>query len=117
MSDRQYTQITPEHITDDTDPRPVHIQYGNVKMDLPRLDDSRQMPTTVMVAGMSVASKGWDNLSEDERLGFVAVLLAWLTREYPKFERELDTRSGDKIRDIGLVFQAWAEASHTDPKA
>ncbi|RSX52650.1 hypothetical protein [Bifidobacterium callimiconis] len=115
--DKQYTQITPEHITDDIDPRPVHIQYGSVKMDLPRLDDSRQMPTAVMIAGMSVASKGWDNLDENEQTGFMAVLLAWLSREYPRFERELDTRSGDKIKDIGLVFQAWTQASKADPKA
>lgn len=98
--------------------RPVHIQYGGVQMDLPRLDDSSQLPIDLIIAGMSAASQGWDNLDQDQRMSFMAVILAWLTREYPRFARELDTKSGDKILDLGRIFEAWADATKDlDPKA
>ena len=40
----EQTVITPSTFDESEDPRPVHIQYGDVKMRLPRLDDSTQLP-------------------------------------------------------------------------
>ncbi|KAA8824883.1 hypothetical protein EMO92_08225 [Bifidobacterium reuteri] len=113
----EYTQITPELVTDQSDSKPVHIQYGDVKLDLPRLDDSRHVPLAVLTVGMTAISRGWDNLDEDEKIGLLSVLLAYLTREYPRLERELDRKSGDKIKDVGRIIDAWAKASSTDPKS
>lgn len=109
--------ITPTAITDaGQDPRPVHIQYGKVRMDLPRLDDSKQLPIELLTAGLSVVSRGWNNLTQDEQIGFLAVILAYLQREYPLLTRELD-KSGDKMADIGAIIQAWGAYADTDPKA
>ncbi|MFR4786637.1 MAG: hypothetical protein ACLUAM_09640 [Bifidobacterium adolescentis] len=47
----------------------------------------------------------------------MATILTYLVREYPLIERELDTKSGDKIADIGRIIDAWAQAGKTDPKA
>lgn len=120
MASHEYETIdlTPTAKNTDTDPRPVHIQYGDVKMDLPRLDDSSQLPTSMLIAGMTAASQGWNNLDEDQQIAFMATMLAWLAREYPRFERELDRKSGDKVLDIGRIFAAWAKATKDiDPKA
>ena len=96
----------------------MHIKYGDVEMDLPRLDDSSQLPTSMLIAGMTAASQGWNNLDDDQKLAFMATMLAWLAREYPRFERELDRKSGDKMLDIGRIFAAWAKATEDmDPKA
>ena len=116
MSD-DYTLITPEPDAAPTDARPVRIQYGDVRMDLPRLDDSRSVPMAVLTAGMAAVSRGWDNLDQNEKVGFMGVLLAYLFREYPRLERELDRKSGDKLKDVGLIIAAWASASGTDPKS
>ncbi|RSX53028.1 hypothetical protein [Bifidobacterium samirii] len=35
MNEREYASITPELIADQGDTRPVRIQYGDVRMDLP----------------------------------------------------------------------------------
>ena len=32
-------------------------------------------------------------------------------------DEPLDTKSGDKIADIGRIIDAWAQAGKTDPKA
>lgn len=112
-----YRIIEPGHIEDAGEARPVHIQYGDVRMDLPRLDDSRNLPVAVLTAGLGASARGWNNLTQDEKIGFMATILAYLTREYPLFERELDRKSGDKLRDIGLVVEAWASMSGADPKA
>ncbi|MCH4835302.1 hypothetical protein LF919_05235 [Bifidobacterium pseudolongum] len=120
MSRHEYETIdlTPTNKHEDTDPRPVHIKYGDVAMDLPRLDDSSQLPTSMLIAGMTAASQGWNNLDDDQKLAFMATMLAWLAREYPRFERELDRKSGDKTLDIGRIFAAWAKATKDmDPKA
>lgn len=117
MTDTTYTQITPDLITDEDDSKPVRIQYGDVKMDLPRLDDSRHVPLAVLTVGMSAISRGWNNLEQDEQIGFLSVILAYLTREYPRLERELDRKSGNKIKDLGLIIEAWAKESSTDPKS
>lgn len=111
------TIIAPSGIDESEDPRPVRIQYGDVKMRLPRLDDSRQLPLAMISAGIMVLSKGWDNLTQEEKLNFMGVILAYLIREYPLLEVEMDRKSGDKLKDIGMIIQAWAEASRTDPKA
>lgn len=109
--------ITPSAITDtDLDAKPVKIKYGSVAMQLPRLDDSRQLPIEILTAGLSVTARGWDNLTKDEQIGVLAVFLAYLQREYPRLSRELD-KSGDKIKDIGLIIQAWGAWEDTDPKA
>ncbi|WP_163233124.1 hypothetical protein, partial [Bifidobacterium aerophilum] len=59
----------------------------------------------------------WDNLDQDEKIGFMSVILSYLLREYPRLEREIDRRSGDKMADIGRIIAAWAAASKTDPKS
>lgn len=118
MTDTEYTLITPEADgADASDARPVRIQYGDVRMSLPRLDDSRHVPLAVLAAGMTAISRGWDNLEQEERIGFMSVILAYLTREYPRLERELDRKSGDKLKDIGRIIAAWVDASGTDPKS
>lgn len=120
MASHEYETIdlTPTAKNTDTDPRPVHIKYGDVEMYLPRLDDSSQLPTSMLIAGMTAASQGWNNLDDDQKLAFMATMLAWLAREYPRFERELDRKSGDKMLDIGRIFAAWAKATEDlDPKA
>lgn len=111
------TVITPSSISESDDPRPVRIQYGDVRMRLPRLDDSTQLPLTMISAGIMIVSKGWENLTQEEKLNFMGVILAYLIREYPLLEIEMDRKSGDKLKDIGLIIKAWAEAGHTDPKA
>ena len=80
MSRHEYETIdlTPTNKHEDTDPRPVHIKYGDVAMDLPRLDDSSQLPTSMLIAGMTAASQGWNNLDDDQKLAFMATMLAWL---------------------------------------
>ncbi len=110
--------ITPTAVSADAekDARPVKIQYGHVKMNLPRLDDSAQLPIELLTAGLSVVSRGWDNLTRDEQIGVLAVFLAYLQREYPLLGRELD-KSGDKIADIGAIINAWGTYEGTDPKA
>lgn len=119
MSDAadDYRLIVPQEDESGKESRPVRIQYGDVKMDLPRLDDSRQVPMAVLTAGMAAVSRGWDNLEQDEKIGFMATLLAYLFRAYPRLERELDRKSGDKLKDVGLIIGAWSEASKTDLKA
>lgn len=109
-----YIDLTPSSMDHNDNERPVRIQYGDVKMQLPRLDDSTQLPTALLVAGLTVASKGWDNLTREEQLNLMGVLLAYLLQQYPKLERELDRKSGDKIGDIGRIFGAWANASGSD---
>ncbi|RYQ36628.1 hypothetical protein [Bifidobacterium pseudolongum] len=110
--------LTPTPRTPQADERPVHIQYGDVKMDLPRLDDSTQLPIDLIIAGMAAASQGWDNLDNEQKMAFMATVLAFLTKQYPKFARELDRKSGDKVKDLGLIFDAWATATvGMDPKA
>lgn len=116
MTDNIQT-ITPTAIADPTAARPVHIQYGDVKMDLPRLDDSANLPTSVIIVGLTAVSRGWKNLTQEEKINFMATILTYLVREYPLIERELDTKSGDKIADIGRIIDAWAQAGKTDPKA
>lgn len=111
------TVITPSSISESDDPRPVRIQYGDVRMRLPRLNDSTQLPLTMISAGLMVVSKGWDNLTQEEKVNFMAVILAYLIREYPLLEIEMDRKSGDKLKDIGLIVNAWADASVADPKA
>ena len=111
------TVITPSSISESDDPRPVRIQYGDVRMRLPRLNDSTQLPLTMISAGLMVVSKGWDNLTQEEKVNFMAVILAYLIREYPLLEVEMDRKSGDKLKDIGLIVNAWADASVADPKA
>lgn len=111
------TVITPSSISESDDPRPVRIQYGDVRMRLPRLNDSTQLPLTMISAGLMAVSKGWDNLTQEEKLNFMAVILAYLIREYPLLEVEMDRKSGDKLKDIGLIVNAWADASVADPKA
>lgn len=111
------TIITPSHIKEGTDQRPVHIQYGDVRMQLPRIDDSTQIPLALLTAGLTVVSRGWDNLTQNEKINMLAVFLAYLCREYPLLEHEMDTKSGDKIKDIGLIIQAWGTWKDTDPKA
>lgn len=111
------TVITPSSISESDDPRPVRIQYGDVRMRLPRLNDSTQLPLTMISAGLMVVSKGWDNLTPEEEINFMAVILAYLIREYPLLEIEMDRKSGDKLKDIGLIVNAWADASVVDPKA
>nr|DAK90201.1 MAG TPA: hypothetical protein [Caudoviricetes sp.] len=111
------TVITPSSISESDDPRPVRIQYGDVRMRLPRLNDSTQLPLTMISAGLMVVSKGWDNLTQEEEINFMAVILAYLIREYPLLEIEMDRKSGDKLKDIGLIVNAWADASVADPKA
>lgn len=111
------TVITPSSISESDDPRPVRIQYGDVRMRLPRLNDSTQLPLTMISAGLMVVSKGWDNLTQEEKINFMAVILAYLIREYPLLEIEMDRKSGDKLKDIGLIVNAWADASVADPKA
>lgn len=118
MADMQHeVTITPSIIDKDKDPRPVRIQYGNVKMRLPRLDDSTQIPLALLTAGLTVVSRGWDNLTREEQLRLLAAFLAYLCREYPALEREMDKKSGDKIKDIGQIIQAWGAWGDTDPKA
>lgn len=116
MTDNIQT-ITPTAIADPEEARPVHIQYGDVKMDLPRLDDSANLPTSVIIVGLTAVSRGWKNLTQEEKINFMATILTYLVREYPLIERELDTKSGDKIADIGRIIDAWAQAGKTDPKA
>jgi hypothetical protein len=111
------TVITPSSISESDDPRPVRIQYGDVRMRLPRLNDSTQLPLTMISAGLMVVSKGWDNLTQEEKVNFMAVILAYLIREYPLLEIEMDRKSGDKLKDLGLIVNAWADASVADPKA
>lgn len=111
------TVITPSSISESDDPRPVRIQYGDVRMRLPRLNDSTQLPLTMISAGLMVVSKGWDNLTQEDKINFMAVILAYLIREYPLLEIEMDRKSGDKLKDIGLIVNAWADASVADPKA
>lgn len=111
------TVITPSSISESDDPRPVRIQYGDVRMRLPRLNDSTQLPLTMISAGLMVVSKGWDNLTQEDKINFMAVILAYLIREYPLLEVEMDRKSGDKLKDIGLIVNAWADASVADPKA
>lgn len=117
--ENEWIDLTPDNDgVNTTTSEPVRIKYGDVKMELPRLDDSTQLPTTILLAGMTVASKGWDNLNKEEQLNFMAVLLAYICSKYPRFEQELDHKSQDKITDIGRVFAAWAQASKgLDPKA
>lgn len=116
MTDNIQT-IAPTAIADHEEARPVHIQYGDVKMDLPRLDDSANLPTSVIIVGLTAVSRGWKNLTQEEKINFMATILTYLVREYPLLERELDTKSGDKIADIGRIIDAWAQAGKTDPKA
>lgn len=116
MTDNIQT-ITPTAIADAEAARPVHIQYGDVKMDLPRLDDSANLPTSVIIVGLTAVSRGWKNLTQEEKVNFMATILAYLVREYPLIERELDDKSGDKIADIGRIIDAWAQVGKTDPKA
>lgn len=116
MTDNIQT-IAPTAIADPEEARPVHIQYGDVKMDLPRLDDSANLPTSVIIVGLTAVSRGWKNLTQEEKINFMATILTYLVREYPLIERELDTKSGDKIADIGRIIDAWAQADKTDPKA
>ena len=111
------TVITPSSISESDDPRPVRIQYCDVRMRLPRLNDSTQLPLTMISAGLMVVSKGWDNLTQEEKVNFMAVILAYLIREYPLLEIEMDRKSGDKLKDLGLIVNAWADASVADPKA
>lgn len=111
------TVITPSSISESDDPRPVRIQYGDVRMRLPRLNDSTQLPLTMISAGLMVVSKGWDNLTQEEKVNFMGVILAYLIREYPLLEIEMDRKSGDKLKDLGLIVNAWADASVADPKA
>ncbi len=110
--------ITPTAVSADTetDTRPVRIQYGTVKMRLPRLDDSTQLPIELLTTGLSVVARGWDNLTQNERIDVLAVILAYLQREYPLLGRELD-KSGDKIADLGAIINAWGTYGNTDPKA
>ena len=109
--------ITPTSVTTNgNDPRPVKIQYGNVKMQLPRLDDSNALPIELLTAGLNVIAHGWINLTQDEQIGVLAVFIAYLQREYPLLGRELD-KSGDKIGDLGQIIQAWGDYKDTDPKA
>ena len=81
-------------------------------MDLPRLDDSANLPTSVIIVGLTAVSRGWKNLTQEEKINFMATILTYLVREC-----ELDTKSGDKIADIGRIIDAWAQAGKTDPKA
>lgn len=111
------TIIAPSAIDESDDPRPVRIQYGDVKMRLPRLDDSTQLPLGMIGAGIMIVSKGWGNLTQEEKLNFMGVILAYLIREYPLLEVEMDRKSGDKLKDLGAIIKAWAEAGGTDPKA
>lgn len=113
----EQTVITPSAFDESEDPRPVRIQYGDVKMRLPRLDDSTQLPLGMISAGIMIVSKGWNNLTQEEKLNFMGIILAYLIREYPLLEVEMDRKSGDKLKDLGLIINAWAKASHTDPKA
>lgn len=110
--------ITPTAVSPDveTDTRPVRIQYGHIKMKLPRLDDTTQLPIELLTAGLSVIARGWDNLTQEEQIGVLAVFLAYLQREYPTLARALD-KSGDKIKDIGAIINAWGSYGSTDPKA
>ncbi|RYQ10431.1 hypothetical protein PG2093B_1014 [Bifidobacterium pseudolongum subsp. globosum] len=110
--------ITPTAVSADADAdaRPVKIQYGHIKMQLPRLDDSAQLPIELLTSGLSVVARGWDNLTQDEQIGVLAVFLAYLQREYPLLGRELD-KSGDKIADLGAIINAWGTYGDTDPKA
>lgn len=118
MSDATYLDLTPTDTVDDHDATPVHIQYGDVKMDLPRLDDSTHLPTAVIIVSMQVVSTGWDNLDYEDKIRVMATILAWLTSKYPRLERELDTKSTDKLVDLGRIIGAWADATKgLDPKA
>lgn len=110
--------ITPTAVSADADAdaRPVKIQYGHIKMQLPRLDDSAQLPIELLTSGLSVVARGWDNLTQEEQIGVLAVFLAYLQREYPTLARALD-KSGDKIKDIGAIINAWGSYGSTDPKA
>ena len=53
----EQTVITPSTFDESEDPRPVRIQYGDVKMRLPRLDDSTQLPLAMISAGIMIVSK------------------------------------------------------------
>lgn len=118
MSDTTYLDLTPSDTVADYDTTPIHLQYGDVKMDLPRLNDSTQLPTAVIIVSMQVVSTGWDNLDYEDQIRVMATILAWLTSKYPRLERELDTKSGDKLADLGRIIGAWAEATQgLDPKA
>lgn len=114
MGNEEYIDLTPASRETRRDARPVRIKYGDVAMQLPRLDDSTQLPTALLIAGLTVAAKGWDNLPQEDQLNFMAIILAYLCQQYPAFEHELDRKSGDKISDIGRVFAAWAKASGSD---
>ncbi|RSX53029.1 hypothetical protein [Bifidobacterium samirii] len=72
---------------------------------------------TVLAMGLNVVSRGWDNLDQEERIGALSVFLAYLLREYPRLERELDRKSGDKIKDIGRIIAEWCRQSDADPKS
>ncbi len=63
--------ITPTAISTDAeaDARPVKIQYGHIKMQLPRLNDSAQLPIELLTAGLSVVARGWDNLTHAQGAG------------------------------------------------
>ncbi len=114
----EYIDLSPTTVTNETEEKdPIRIQYGDVKMRLPRLDDTRHLPLSVTVAGINAASRGWDNLEPDEQIQLCAVILTWLLKKYPRLESELDRKSSDQMLDIARIFKAWAEATAADPKA
>ncbi|MFC0266349.1 hypothetical protein [Alloscardovia macacae] len=93
----------------------VHIQYGDVKITLPNLQDSGRLPIVLLQAGV-IASGGWERLTSDQQTDVMASFLAYFMRDYPQLVAEIDRKSGDKIKDFERIVQAWAEGSKTDPK-
>ena len=102
--------ITPTAIADPEEARPVHIQYGDVKMDLPRLDDSANLPTSVIIVGLTAVSRGWKNLTQEEKINFMATILAYLVREYPliiSIHALRECVCSIEVRPMGAVLFCW----------
>lgn len=107
-------QITPT--VAETTLHDVEIQYGDVKVTLPNIQDTGRMPIVLLRAAM-VASNGLDRITQEEQTDIYAAFLAYFMRDYPRLVAEIDRKSGDKTKDLERIIAAWVGGSTADPKA
>lgn len=107
-------EITPSDITEPLEP--VHIKYGNVKVDLPNLQDTATLPLEIIQAGI-ISAHGFNRLSDSDQTTILVAFLAYLQRDFPQLWREINAKAGNKMDDLQRIITVWAEQSALDPKA
>ncbi|OFR01165.1 hypothetical protein [Alloscardovia sp. HMSC034E08] len=108
-------QLEPSSLSDNT-LEDVHIQYGDVKIDLPNLADTGRLPLDIVQIGIVYAG-GAQRVTQEQQFDMMSVFLAYFRRDYPQLVLEIDRKSGDKLADLERIVVAWVEGSKLDPKA